>query len=137
MQLMVDQRKIKLYLLCGLCAVLGFFLARIGFDYLAERQKKELPAIKTRPPAVVMPVAPSPVVLPAKAVPVEVKKVRPELTLNGVVVSPGQSYALINNKIIEQGETIEGLKVIRISNDNVELQDGDTTFKLSSKPKSF
>ena len=142
MHLMADQRRIKIYLLCVICAVLGFYLAKLGFNYLAETQNKAISPVKPRQAATAPVTVPSPVTVPDARAESRAKKApekapRPTLVLNGIVVSPGASYALINNKIVEEGDTVEGLKVVRITKENVELQDGDTAFKLSPNQKTF
>jgi hypothetical protein len=45
----------------------------------------------------------------------------PELVLNGIFASEAGSYALINNRIVREGETISGAKVVRIYANKVEL----------------
>jgi type II secretory pathway component PulC len=146
---MFDNRRIKFILLCIVCAVLGFYAARILFDYIAETQNRGA-ALKPHFVAKKAEVVSTPVSLPIlppapstadglKKQPIgEIKKSpRPVLALNGIVFSPGSSYALINNKIVKEGDEIEGVTVVRIAKDNVELKDGDTAFKISSNAKTF
>lgn len=45
----------------------------------------------------------------------------PILVLNGIFASPTGSYALINNRIVKEDETILGVKVVRIHTNKVEL----------------
>lgn len=45
----------------------------------------------------------------------------PALVLNGIVFSSDKGYALINNTIVIEGDKIEGLTVVRITKDRVEL----------------
>jgi type II secretory pathway component PulC len=60
----------------------------------------------------------------------------PSLILNGIFFSKDDSYALINNQILREGESIEGLLVKKISSTEVELQNlenKDSSLKLSTK----
>lgn len=45
----------------------------------------------------------------------------PHLVLNGIFTSGSGSYCLINNRIIREGETILGVKVVRIDSNKVVL----------------
>ncbi len=138
---MPDSGRIKFIVVCIVCAVLGFYAAKTLFDYITEIQNTDTglkPVVSTSVP---LPI--SPLVLPAantlKKQPAEeiIKSPRPALVLNGIVLSPGASYALINNKIVREGDKIERIMVVRIAKDSVELKDGDTSFKISSNAKTF
>ncbi|MFH0771583.1 MAG: hypothetical protein V1933_03075 [Candidatus Omnitrophota bacterium] len=45
----------------------------------------------------------------------------PKLTLNGIISGIGEPNAIIENKIIGEGESIKGAKILRIYPDKVEL----------------
>lgn len=47
----------------------------------------------------------------------------PHLTLNGIVYGIGKPAAIIENKILEEGSSIKGAKVIKIHIDRVEMVD--------------
>ena len=48
-----------------------------------------------------------------------------ELSIQGIMTNGGQTVALINGKIVEKGDSIEGLKIIDINADEITiLQDG-------------
>lgn len=47
----------------------------------------------------------------------------PHLTLNGIVYGIGKPAAIIENKILEEGNSIKGAKVIKIHSDRVEMVD--------------
>lgn len=54
--------------------------------------------------------------------------------LNGVFFSENEGYALINNRIVKEGDALEGVTVKRIKLDEVELEAEDgSTIKLSTK----
>ena len=46
--------------------------------------------------------------------------------LNGIVRGgPGQSLAIINGKLVEEGSSIQGAKLVRVSENQVDLELGD------------
>ena len=47
----------------------------------------------------------------------------PHLTLSGIVYGIGKPAAIIENKILEEGASIKGAKVIKIHSDSVEMLD--------------
>jgi len=47
----------------------------------------------------------------------------PHLTLNGIVYGIGKPAAIIENKILEEGSSIKGSRVIKINIDSVEMID--------------
>lgn len=46
------------------------------------------------------------------------------LVLNSIVSSGNTAYAVINNKIVSVGDSIQGVKVVRITPSSVSLSDG-------------
>lgn len=52
----------------------------------------------------------------------KLKSLNPRPTLNGVVSGIGKPAAIIDNKIVEEGSSINGAKVVKIYNDKVELR---------------
>lgn len=130
------------YLIYGLVAIIGFFLANLAFGFFfkqagaisAERQrtqKKKLPPALVRKaptsaptPMVIIPGNPQKEAEPAKPAP-------PSLVLSGVFFGDNEASALINNQILREGDTIEGATITRIEMDAVELKFQDMTIKLS------
>lgn len=47
--------------------------------------------------------------------------------VSGIVTIGNENRALINDKIYEEGDTIEGMKIMNISLDSIELLDGNKT----------
>jgi hypothetical protein len=109
----------------------------------AEQLKKEVKkeAIKEpdRPP-----VKAEPVVKQASVVKVEKKDdpeevvneaAQPGLVLNGVLWSdkPGRSVALISDAYVKEGETIDGVLVVKIEKNSVTLQSGEKKWTLNVK----
>ena len=107
-------------------AVLGFVLAAVVFALFSkpgskknpEKAAKEIKATPVRPvvsePVVVVPVAEEHVADAEEAV-------LPALSLSGILFSSGESFALINGKVVPEGGVVEGAMVERISADTVEL----------------
>jgi len=131
----------KLYLFFGVIAVAGFFVARGIFSVLVTPLKenvkataaiKQLPEPK-QPPAVVTPQqVPSPL-LPAEE---DVsREAAQSFVLNGIFFSEEGGYALVNNRIVREGDTINGARVIRITLEEVELQSEDSLIRLPAQGK--
>lgn len=57
---------------------------------------------------------PDPVVEPVKPTP-------PEFILNGIVWNTDRPQAIINNQIVNQGDTIEGAKIVSIRKSGIDL----------------
>lgn len=57
---------------------------------------------------------------------------RPELT--AVMFGPVQKYALVDGEIVSEGESVNGVRVVKIAKDNVifEGYDGEFTLKLTT-----
>lgn len=51
----------------------------------------------------------------------EPKTSNPTLSLNGIICGMGKPTAIIGNKIVEEGESLKGVKVVKIYNNRVEL----------------
>ena len=47
----------------------------------------------------------------------------PRLTLSGIVYGSGKPAAIIENKILEEGASIKGAKIVKIHNNSVEMLD--------------
>jgi hypothetical protein len=47
----------------------------------------------------------------------------PRLALSGIVYGAGKPAAIINNKILEEGASIRGAKIVKIHNNSVEMLD--------------
>lgn len=113
----------KTFLILILMACAGFFIADIFFGILAKLLSPH-PALARRNPVIQ---APKPLVkTPTPSV------ASPGFTLNGVFFSDDHGSAIINNQIINEGDTIEGAKVISITLDGVELEIEGKSIKLST-----
>jgi len=150
---MGNRRRLNIIISCIICAVLGSYSARLLFDHITNTQNISDTALKPRLVAAKSAAAAASVSLPLpsfpppaspaakgarKTSPTQAKiPPQPAFVLNGIVFSPGSSYALVNNKIVKEGDKIEGATVVRITEDSVELKDGDTAFKISPNARSF
>ena len=55
--------------------------------------------------------------------------------LSGIFFSGDKNYCIINDKVLGEGDSVEGAKVTRISTEDVELQLNDKTIKLNLRGK--
>jgi hypothetical protein len=46
---------------------------------------------------------------------------QPDLNLSGVVISPEGSYCILNERVVKQGDTVQGAKLVAIHPDEVTL----------------
>lgn len=84
---------------------------------------------------------PPPASIPAQEAPkapeppepgVKLRRLENSLVLNGVFYARDGAYALINNQIVRTGDIIDGAKVKRIGDNEVELEFEGADFKLHS-----
>lgn len=140
-----DKARHKIYLIYALVVVLGFFAANLLWGFLikplpakvnvasgdavkiAKAQEIKPVGQRALEAQVSIPAAPTPAPSPAAATP----ETKPELTLNGIFFSEDEGYALINNQIVKQGDTVDGAKVVRIDVAEVELESQGSVIKLS------
>lgn len=156
--------KLKIYLLFILILCLGFFIANIFLNLLTQPyrhlSKGEIPYlkgfIKSSPKDTTSVLIKNPtqdkkeqdVNIYRKSpketssseihflIAPEAKKLpQDSLVLNGIFFSEGQSYALINNRILKEGDIIDGATVTRITLDTVELESQGSIIKLSTGAK--
>lgn len=131
--------KHKVFLLYLLIACLGIFLANIFLIFLSRPlPKNTIVVVKNPPISINLPSiqpkekkpqfieTPPPVPAEAKAEPKE------SFILNGVFFSNDEGYALINNRIVKEGDKIDGATVARIALGEAELELRGEVIKLSS-----
>lgn len=113
---------IKPVLLYILILLAGLALGNIIFNLLRYKVKPAKPIEKTVSSSQ-LPVAP--VVLPAApdAVMPQVMPPAPkqDFVLNGIFFSDSGGYALVNNQIVKQGDSVDGAKVVKITVNSVEI----------------
>jgi len=140
----------RIYLLYALLIGIGFFVGNIIFGFFTKSSQmstkvqastvavaKNIPGVNQKKEIVLSPKPQE--LLPSKeSGPTTPPKTQPQptspspLVLTGVFFSEDEGYALINNRIVKVGDTIEGAKVVQITLDGVELEAEGLTLKLST-----
>ncbi len=150
----VSKLDLKIIFLYIILIGIGIILAKYAFDFFAPGQAKPTgpqsqktavkasshPFIKLIPKKQQVTTPPAPAAAKKEDQPLLSikKKINQTVTpyvLSGIFSSGDKSYCIINDKILEQGDSIEGAKVIRISLDEVELQINDKSIKLNLRGK--
>jgi type II secretory pathway component PulC len=155
----LPKRKINPSLIYAFAILLSIFIAKIAFDLIrrqdkpfAKRLTESMELVKNkanllmqRKPDVqnkeVLTFTPEPHKVVAHpslenvvaAAPLAPKKqTPPSLVLNGIFFSEEEGYALINNQILREGESIAGAVLKRINAEDVELEFDGSTIRLST-----
>jgi hypothetical protein len=119
-------KNILLYILIILC---GFFLSNIILNLLGRKVKPAGIPEKIVLPSKQIEVVPLPT--PSTLPDTEAEKPQPDkpvFVLNGIFFSDNDGYALINNEIVRENDTIDKARVSKITVDSVELnQEGKIT----------
>lgn len=102
-----SRKRLKIILISLILSV--FTISLISYFSTIAPSKKKLVKKIPKPPVVVKHVVPP----------------LPQLTLNGFFLSDDESIAMINNRIMHVGDTIENMKVMSISENGVELGDSE------------
>jgi hypothetical protein len=137
--------QVKIFILSLLVLGIGFVMAKMLFSFtLTTRlQRLALPSFnQPQPPkSEVIDVVQEPLEKPIPAEPNVSKSPAIEseppatLLLNGVFFSSQEGYALINNQILKEGDSVEGAKVMRITLEGVELEEAGVRTKLPISKK--
>ncbi len=136
--------KPKIYLLYVVMICLGLFIANIFYEWLFPKDslntanivtkgqppidKQETVSAHSRPSSEKATLQASPsigTIIEAK------KEPPPAFTLSGVFFSGAEGYALINNRIVKQGDKIDGATIVQITLDEVVLEWDGSIIKLS------
>ena len=140
--------KLTSYLLYALVACAGIFAANMIFGVFSPEKTTPMPKeAKIVPPATGQKPAKSakpatketlspipPKAAPAAIVEAKIEPMIPPLILNGVFFSKNEGYALINSKVVKQGDSVEGIKVRKVNLDDVELETSTgVKFKLTTQ----
>lgn len=117
----------QVYILYAIVACVGLVIGNMIFGFLSHKKSSSLKqtegiqAVKNDRVTQAKPV----VAMPSETAPslsIGIKnKPKVSLILNGVFFSENEGYALINNRIVKEGEEIEGLIVTRVNLNEVEL----------------
>ncbi|HNX82108.1 MAG TPA: general secretion pathway protein GspB [Candidatus Omnitrophota bacterium] len=135
---------VKLLVICGLVACVGIGIAHLIFSAVVSTIPDKVEANRVLPVAGVVkqpaPITPSTQVPQASGAGtqpvVETEppaEESPQLVLNGVFFSEDGGYALVNNKIISQGEEINGAKVTQITQEEVVFDFKGKEIRLSTR----
>lgn len=142
-------QNIKIYLLCAVAVILGFFATKALFNSILKSQNnifsfnkpnlflriKKIILAEKKPDQFDLGHKPSPAFFLAKIFfgkQAALNNVKPHnFILNGILFSPGKSFALINNKIVAEGDKIGDAAVVLIKEDYVEMKDNSSSFKLT------
>lgn len=130
----------KVYFFYILIAAVGILLANAFFNFISGslRPGQKItpinispPPKQSPPPPVPSPIAPEAELQPQQSGVVG-KQLAPQWILNGIFFSENEGYALINNQIVRQGDTISGATVVKISSNEAELSFADSVIKLTT-----
>lgn len=122
--------RVRMYLLSFLALLLGIWLVDSAPGLFINASRLKMARANVKPAGEIYNYAPvSPEVVKAASL---IPQIRANFSLNGIFFSDNEGFALINNQILKEGDTIEGAKVLRISANEVELDLGESVIKLSS-----
>jgi type II secretory pathway component PulC len=129
------QPKKKPYLLYLLAFIAGLFL--ISLVFTAINRKTELPIAEPaeaapRPAKEPETIQQLPAEEPAVLVE-EQDKPEKSFLLNGIFFSENNGYALVNNQIVKESDSVDGAKVEKITENTVELNNQGEIITLSTK----
>ncbi len=141
----VNGAKWKVYLVAGFVAFFGYFAAKALFSHIGKTQNKQFVELRTKKVELLNAqkeakkkthtlAAKMSITQALATLTKEISKSKQiPLILDGIAYSLKNSYALINNKILQVGDKIEGSTVVSIAHDYVELKSSDSKlFKLST-----
>lgn len=132
--------KFKIYLLYLLVGCSGLFIANILFSFFARPLKNNINIVaKSQPALKIMhdmdiPLG-APKAAPSLETPISSPEENTKFVLNGLFFSQNEGYALINNRIVKEGDEIEGATVVEIRLNEVELQRAGSIIRLSTESK--
>ena len=128
----------KLYLIYVLVVCIGALGANLSYSFLTSFQNKSFAIIKKINKA-----APQAQAVPKQAPPVKIGPAIPStkkepqgeqpFVLSGIFFSQNEGYALINNKIVKNGDKVGGAVVKKVGLDEVELEQEGKTIKLYNR----
>lgn len=135
----VKKPAIAIYVLYAVFIVLGIGVAKVAFDIFSPRFIK--PAAKSASPYVPKAAAAAPAAAkavqdsPLDLVKKKIKQTAVPFELNGLYIADDETYALVNNKIVQEGDLVDGATVVAISEENVELKHNDKIIRLTTRGK--
>lgn len=120
--------KLRVYGVYALVVCLGLFITNIFFKLLSKPSvDSNAPILSYDSPGQ------KPLLQAIPPIPAEDKDgpSAPSFILNGVFFSEEEGYALINNRIVKEGDKIEGATVVTVTLDEVKLDLEGSTIRLS------
>ncbi|MBU3958992.1 MAG: hypothetical protein KKE91_03935 [Candidatus Omnitrophica bacterium] len=125
--------KFKIYLLYLGIICVGFLIANVSFNLLFRRAPIPSSAPGQQSAKEVTPIIPeeTKAATVISAIKKQPRAQEAQFVLSGVFLSDDTRYALINNRVVKEGDVIKEATVGRITADEVELQLGDAVIKLS------
>lgn len=121
--------KVKVYLTCVLSACLGFLITGIFFRIVSRIPKNQVQVLQQSPVEAPLPAIPPPA--PAIIAKTETQPLAPSFVLSGVFFSENEGHALINNRIVKEGDKIDRATVMQIALDEVKLELDGLAIRLS------
>ncbi|MFA6129679.1 MAG: hypothetical protein WC731_01670 [Candidatus Omnitrophota bacterium] len=118
--------KLKTYLLyfliCAVILLLGSYIFKITNRKVSSPHVSEPPQTAPAQPPLAAPVL----------APEEQPKPEKKFILNGIFFSDDNGYALVNNQIVKENDSVDGAKVEKITMDTVELNNEGLIVTLST-----
>lgn len=118
--------QLKITALFLVIIIAGFIIAKIFFSAV-------VPSAIPNKEAITM--ANAPVAKKAVSAAAQPEQAQGPFVLNGVFFSEEEGYALVNNQIVQVGDTIDEAKVLKVDWDGVELDLNGTAIKLINRKK--
>jgi len=118
--------RLKTYLLYFL--IFAVILLLGSYIFKAANRKIDSPLVSEPPQTAPAPPPPAAPALPPEEQPKPEKK----FVLNGIFFSDDNGYALVNNQIVKENDSVDGAKVEKITVDTVELNNEGSIVTLST-----
>lgn len=131
------------YVIYILVALVGFFIAKIVLEGILKDTQVKTKEVASSPPNISAPIRGVSMPGETKIAPVQEKlvsklltsesKPTPKLALTGIIFEQASPCALINDRIVKEGDVVEGARVIRISSNEVSLEFEGRPIRLNTK----
>lgn len=147
-----EASKFKVWLLYCIVVALGFFTARIFFPFLnmpIAAKQRNIQIVKALPPEIqtyqdnlgvfenIDALAPdklAKITVDTENQLTEEDSAEPKFMLNGLFFSKDKKYAIINDKIVKEGDKVDDAWVTKITSGGVELRFQAENIKLTYTP---
>ncbi len=138
----IERIPVRMYLLYALFVLAGIAVTKVAFDALtphasASARKAAAPVAAAAPqrpaPVAAVAVSGTPATSPIDVMKKKVKQIAEPYELNGIYISGDEACALVNNQEVMEGEEVDGAKVVKITEDGVDLSRDNKIIHLVSK----